>query len=373
MRMNITGIISEYNPFHNGHRYHIEQTRRIRPCDVLINVMSGNFVQRGEPAIIDKWKRAKEAIQQGCDLVIELPYPFVVQRSDYFAYGAIETLKLAGIDHLVFGSESNDIELLKTYAKTPFSLYKEHQLQGISMAKAMENVHMHMSSNDILGIAYIKALRNSNIIPYTIQRTNNYHDLSVQSTIASASAIRVALQQNISITHVTPMADQIVEPLYLENYYPYLQTVLTTIDKKELRSFFLVDEGIESLLIKQALLHNQFDHFLTSCISKRYTRSSIQRTLIHILTRTKKEEINQLPKLKHMRILAFNTIGKQHLHFLKKKTNVIIASRFNQIPEPFRSMEIRSTNAYSYPFSLEKRKEVRDSELQPPIYVSNSR
>lgn len=369
--MIITGIVSEYNPFHYGHRYHIEQTRNTTQCDVLINVMSGNFVQRGEPAIIDKWKRAKVAIEQGCDIVLELPYPFVVQSSDHFASGAIETLKLAGIDSLVFGSESNDIEQLKTYAKVPFSTYKEKQVNGISLAKAMEEVHQRITSNDMLGISYIKAIANSSITPFTIQRTNGYHDTDIKQSISSATAIRQALSKSQSIQHTTPMAKQLTQPIYLKDYYPYIQTYLSTISKDDLKTYFLVDEGIESLLISQARCHNDFEEFMNACISKRYARSSIQRTLLHILTQTKKKEINTLPPLQHIRILAFNERGKQYLHTLKKQEDVCIASRFNQIPEPYRSMELRSTYAYAYPFSSEKRKEVIAAELQAPIYVRN--
>lgn len=369
MFMKITGIVSEYNPFHYGHRHHIEQTRKITHCDVLINVMSGNFVQRGEPAITDKWKRAKVAVEQGCDLILELPYPYVVQSSDNFAYGAVETLKLAGIDTLVFGSESNDIERLKTYAKIPFSTYKEKQINGISMAKAMEGVHPRMNSNDMLGISYIKALADSTISPYTIQRTNGYHDTTIEETISSATAIRQALANKQSIQHTTPMAHQLQDAIYLKDYYPYLQTYLRIASKDDIKKHFLVDEGIEALLIRQARAHDIFEDFMNACISKRYARSSIQRTLIHILTQTKKEEINALPKLQHIRVLAFNEQGKRYLHMVKKQENILIASRFNQIPEPYRSIELRSTFAYASPYTADKRKEIIAAELQAPMYI----
>lgn len=368
--MKITGIISEYNPFHHGHRYHIDETRKLTDCDVLINVMSGNFVQRGEPAIIDKWKRAKAAIEQGCDLVLELPYTYAVQSSDHFAYGAIETLKLAQIDALVFGSESNDIAQLKHYAKTPYECYKAQQTSGISLSKAMEKVHTRMPSNDILGISYLKALINSSITPYTIQRTNGYHDVDITQKICSATAIRKALANKQNITHATPMYDQLQEPHYIQSYYPYLQTLFCTMSKDILKTYFLVDEGIESLFIKQAHLCTDFDTFLNACISKRYARSSIQRTLMHILTQTTKAEMNTLPRLQHIRVLAFNTTGRTYLHHLKKQEACIISSRFNQIPQPYRDIEIRSTYAYAIPCSLKQRKELALAELQPPIYLA---
>ncbi|MFQ7538541.1 MAG: nucleotidyltransferase family protein [Clostridium sp.] len=125
--MRSCGIVTEYNPFHNGHRYHIEQARRVSGCDALLAVMSGNFVQRGECAIVDKWTRAKAAIQAGCDLVIELPYPYVVQRSDIFARQAVALLQLAGIDTLVFGSETTDMQQLHRLADTSYEHYQKQR------------------------------------------------------------------------------------------------------------------------------------------------------------------------------------------------------------------------------------------------------
>ena len=365
--MKVTGIVTEYNPFHYGHLHHLRQTRSLTNCDVLINVMSGNFVQRGEPAVCDKWTRAKTAVIQGCDLVVELPYPYVVQRGDIFAQGAIDTLKLAGIDSLVFGSETNDIERLKEYAKTSYDQYKTAHTDGVSFAKALEQIHGVVSSNDILGISYIKALANTNITPYTIQRTNGYHDQQLQP-ISSATAIRAALTQGLAVEEFTPMAKDLTQPHLIADYYPYLQTLLSTISRVELQKYFLVDEGIESLLIRKARTCYTWEEFISECISKRYSRSSIQRTLTHILTHTYKQEINELPPLSHIRILAFNDIGKAYLKSIKE--NVVIASRFKQIPEPYRSIELRATYAYAANLCLEKRKEVIDRELQPPVYVS---
>lgn len=364
--MKVTGIVTEYNPFHYGHLHHLQQTRVITGCDVLVNVMSGNFVQRGEPAVCDKWIRAKTAVEQGCDLVLELPYPYVVQRGDIFAAGAVETLKLAGINALVFGSETNDLERLTKLAETSYEDYKEHHTDGVSFAKAMEQVHGAISSNDILGISYIKALKGTGIIPYTIQRTNGYHDHDL-ANISSATAIRKALDRGDDITAVTPMADELYAPHRMKDYYPYLQSLLSTLSKESLKEIFLVDEGIESLLVTKARSTYEWEEFLDACISRRYARSSIQRTLTHILTATTKQEINVLPPLSHIRVLAFNDTGKKYLKTLKEKT--VISSRFNQIPEPYRSIELRAAYAYAISLPLDKRKEVIDRELQPPVYV----
>ena len=368
--MNICGIVTEYNPFHNGHAYHIQKAKEATKCDVLIAVMSGNFVQRGECAITDKWTRARAAVLAGCDLVIELPYPFVVQRADIFAKHAIDILETAGISSLVFGSETADIKHLSELAKTTYEEYQKQRKNGISMAKTLEKIHGSIKSNDILGMSYLRAIENKNITPIAIQRTNGYHDQDIIHSISSATAIRKAIKDGNPITHTTSMANDITNPIFMETYYPYLQTLLLTTSKEELKKRFLVDEGIENLFMKQAGIHWDWESFLTACISNRYPRSSIQRSLIHILTQTDKDEIDTLPVCDFLRVLAFNDTGRKHLKQLKKQ-NVKIAVKFHQIPMPYRKIFLRTTNAYAYAFDSETRKEIMDSEVQSPIYISS--
>lgn len=367
--MKITGIVTEYNPFHNGHRYHIEQTRLVTQCDVLVNVMSGNFVQRGEPAICDKWQRAKEGVLQGCDLVIELPFPYVCQSADQFAKGAITCLNIANVDALVFGSECNDIDLLQRYALLSKDDFLSERLVGESLAKAQTNLQLNVSSNDILGISYLRALKDTTITPYTIQRTNRYHDTAMTQDIASASAIRLAFQKQMDVTHTTPMAAQLTGDFLYEHYYSYIQTLLTTLSPIYLASLFLMDEGIEHQFIKQAKRCATLQDFVDGCISKRYTRSKIQRTLIHLLNQTTKDEMNALPEINYIRVLAYNDVGRQYLHKLKKE-GVTIASKFAQIPQPYRQMELRACSAYSYPLDCLNRKQALDGELRPPVYIN---
>lgn len=363
--MKACGIITEYNPFHNGHIYHIKQARKLTGCDCLIAVMSGNFVQRGEPAIIDKWERTKACLHHGVDLVIELPYVFATQSADYFAKGAIQSLDLVDVDSIVFGSECNDIELLKNISQFSSNVSD----QSKSYAKNFSDAISKLSSNDILGVAYIKALQNTTITPYTIKRTNGYHELNYHEQIASASAIRHAVNLNQNISHATVMAKDLSTTFAFKNYYPYLQTLLMTVSRSSLKDILLIDEGIEQLFKKNAELYDDFDDFLNACISKRYTKSRIQRCLIQILTQTKKEEVASLHKLQHVRVLGFNTIGKSYLSKLKKKENLILASRFNQIPVDYRQMELRATQAYAYPLAQSKRKEEIAKEWQSFIYI----
>lgn len=363
--MNACGIVTEYNPFHNGHIYHLTKAREISGCDVLVAVMSGNFVQRGEPAICDKWTRAATAIEHGVDLILELPFPFVVQSADHFAAAAVRLLALAGVNSMVFGSESDDLHTLKKIARQPL-LPKEKEL---SFAAAFAQKTQCLHSNDLLGICYLRALQHTSITPYTIQRTNDYHDEELQKRIASATAIRLGVAQKKDISHTTVMAEHLQTTFLFPHYYPLIQTLLTTLPSSYLSSLFLMEEGIEHLFIKKAKECASLEDFLAACISKRYTRSRIQRTLIHLLHQTSKEQMNALPLLKHLRILAFNDVGKAYLAQLSKKEDVLLASRFRQIPEPYRSIELKSTYTYAYPLSLESRQAMAKKELQPPLYL----
>ena len=363
--MKACGIVTEYNPFHNGHIYHIQEARKISQCDCMIAVMSGNFVQRGQPAIIDKWQRAQCCLQYGVDIVLELPYPFATQSADYFAQGAIDTLQLAGCECVVFGSESNDIDrLYRTLTEVEKRSSDKESSNALLISKTAEKVH----SNDILGVSYLKALQHTNMIPYTIQRTNAYHDLDHHQKIASASAIRHAIKHNEDVSHTTIMADQLTTTHDFEAYYPYLQTLIMTSSSNHLKELFLVDEGMEQLFKKHISNHDTLASFVDACISKKYTRARIQRALVHILTQTSKAEINALPKLEHIRVLAFNECGRQYLSQLKHTSEVLIASRFSQIPSAYRELELRATMAYVYPIALPLRKEAIAKEWQSQIY-----
>ena len=363
--MNACGIITEYNPFHNGHIYHIQQARKITNCDCLIAVMSGNFVQRGEPAIIDKWERTRACLQHGVDLVLELPYPFATQSADQFAYGAIEVLSLAQVSSIVFGSESNDLTQLQALSEQVDQLEKS---KTCSFVKNVATLYPSFASNDLLAISYLKALRTKPITPYTIKRTNDYRGLDASSSIASASAIRHAIAHKQDVSHSTVMADTISHPIYLRDYYPYIQTLLMTMDSKQLAAIQLMDEGLEQLLKANAQTHFTWEAFIEACTSKRYTRSRIQRTLLQVLTQTTKEEIQSLPPLSYIRVLGFTSTGRQYLSSLDKKS-ITIASKFKQIPEAYRKIELRSTQAYAYAFDQLKRKEEIAKEWQSLVYL----
>ncbi len=366
--MHITGIIAEYNPFHNGHRYHIDETKKRTRCDILICVMSPHFVQRGEPAICGKWQRAETAIRNGCDIVIELPFPYALQSAKWFAQGAVRSLQLAGVNDIVFGSEIDDIQTLKRICLIDETDYQDLMAQGLSPVKAYEALYGTMNANDILGLNYIKAMKDTQIQPLSIKRTTSYHDLSLTGNIASATAIRNAFYKGECIDHVTCMASHLSHEHQMNRYYPLIQHLLLTLSPSYLSTLFMMDEGIEHHLIKQAKKYHNYDDFLHACVCRRYTASRIRRTLIHLITQTTKEDINRLPPLDHVRLLAYNAKGKAYLK--DKKHDIKIASRFNQIPEAYRKMEWKATQTYAYPLPPQDNAAMMQSELQPPIYVS---
>lgn len=364
--MKAAGIICEYNPFHNGHIYHIRQTRAITGCDVLICVMSGHFVQRGEPAIIDKRQRCKAALNHGVDLVIELPFVYATQSAAYFAYGAVASLALAHVSDIVFGSESNDISALTKIASLPSpddaSLSKE-----LSIAKAYEILYGKKQPNDILGINYIKEMQRYHINAHCIKRTTAYHDADLgDNHFAGAAALRSSLLQRADISAYTPMQIAYADIHTLAEYYPYLQGLLFTLSKDYLRTLLLMDEGIEQHLLDQAKRCDTLDDFLRATTSRRYPTSRIRRTLIHLLHQTTKESVDHLPPLSHIRILGFNSIGRAYLKQLKQYEDVCIASRINQLPLPYRNMELRSAQMYGL---CHDRQKILTQELQPPVFV----
>lgn len=374
--MKITGLITEYNPFHNGHLYHIQKAREATQCDLLICVMSGHFVQRGEPTILDKWQRTQAALNHGVDLVLELPYPFVVQSAKHFANASVRILEMVGCTDIVFGSESNDLESLQLMAELPINVdgLKEHLSQGMGYPKAYGMVHGSYHPNDILAIAYLKAIQNTTIQAHTIARTNHYHDETIESDIASATAIRKAVRLNQDVSNTTPMAEALkqAKPIAWDNYFTYIQTKLVSLDKQDLSEIFLMDEGLENHLSKQIKYASDFESFMQASITKRYTRARIQRALTHLLTHTKRSEIRKLAPITTLRVLGFNEKGQTYLKSFRDNEQVHIASRFNQVPLSYRTIEMRATSVYAHALDVEERLKLIQREIEGPILLKKS-
>ena len=267
--MSTCGIIAEYNPFHNGHLYQIRKARELTGCDTILVIMSGNFVQRGEPAVIDKWQRAEAAIRNGADVVIELPYLYATQSASAFAKGGVSLLNMAEADYICFGSECGNLENLQEIAET--SINPDHLRTsldaGMSYPKAYSLLTSSMAPNDILGVSYLKAMAGTKIKPVLIQRTGSYTDETMGSN-ASALAIRTALKKKENIEGSTPMEEALrnSELVTMDQFYPYLRTILTMTSPEDLSSCFLCTEGIEYHLKKKALTNSTWEGFLNDAV-----------------------------------------------------------------------------------------------------------
>lgn len=365
------GIAAEYNPFHNGHKYQIEQIRRNSDADTIITVMSGNWTQRGEPAIVDKWTRAEAAIANGADIVAELPYFFVTQSASVFAEGSVRMLNLAHADQMCFGSECGNLENLQDIADTPVNPdhLRESLSSGMSFPKAYSLLTADMQPNDILAVCYLRQLRLTSIEPLLIQRTGGYLDPEMK-TNASAYAIRKALSERQPIEYATPMHAELNSHFlsYSELYYPYLRTLLLTTPRSELEKLFLFSEGIEKHLAIHAAENDTYSGFLNACTNYRYTASRIRRCCLQAMNHFSKEEASRLPEADTLRILAFNDTGRSYLKQLKK-TGVRIASRFADIPYPWRTLEYRTSLMYASVFPADERRQILDREIGGAMYL----
>ena len=342
--MKTAGIIVEYNPFHNGHDHHIRQTRAICEPDVLIACMSGNYNQRGDISIINKFAKTEAALSHGVDLVVELPYIFTVQNAYVFGSKAVEILNRLKVDDLVFGSESNNLEELKKYAELEVDVTRLKQLMhdGNSYPKSYGLLSGSLYPNDMLAVTYLKALKQTDIRPVSIQRTNDYLSEEMD-VIASATAIRKALKEGQDISKATDL--QIDEPLFNEDLYPYIRRLLFTTDRKDLEEIFMVTEGIENLLKENAIRCDSYEDFINNSISRRYTRSRIQRILLHMANRIKKEDVNDLPDNDYIRVLGFNETGRRYLKQIKDEINIV--TLFKNIPEPYKDIEWKTSLLYA--------------------------
>lgn len=329
--MEAVGIICEYNPLHNGHIYHIEETKRKFPGKTIILVLNGYFLERGEVSILSKENKTKLALIYGVDLIVELPFIFGSQSADIFAEAAIKILGYLGCSYLVFGSESNNIEALEKVATIQNTQEYNKKVQELlatginyptALAKALEIDVNVFNPNDLLGISYLKAIKrnNLNIKPITIKRTSDYHSIEEESNIISASNIRNKLKKKESITNYVPRKTiKLIENISLEDLFPFMKyKILTDMD---LSRYLTVDEGIENRLKEKIIEANNLDDFILSVKTKRYTYNKITRMLVHILTSLPKD-INKLASIEYIKILGFNKKGREYLHNLKEDLEI---------------------------------------------------
>ena len=401
--MNILGLIVEYNPFHNGHIYHLSKSIEKTNATHTVAIMSGNFLQRGEPALFDKYTRAKIAVENGVDLVIELPTLFACQSAEIFSHGAITILNsLNCINSICFGSEEGNTEILYNIAEILANepnefklLLKKYLDDGLLFPTARANAlfdYIHQdkknnfiqnyskeqlsktlnSSNNILGIEYIKNLihLNSSIKPFTISRVQSeYNSEEIESDICSATAIRTSLKENTDLFHLKNVIpektynilnekiDNGFLPMFDDFFFDILKTIILR-DMDTLKEYFEVNEGIENRIYKD-IFTSEFLHELQLAIkSKRYTLTKIKRTLNNILLGIKKSDmqlIKNIDTIPYIRILAFNDKGREILKEIKNKSEIKIINKFSNISfslddtifKTLISYDIKATNIYN--------------------------
>ncbi|EYE89297.1 hypothetical protein Q428_03205 [Fervidicella metallireducens AeB] len=406
--MKVNGVIVEYNPLHNGHIYHLNKTKELTSCDYVVAVMSGNFVQRGEPAFVNKWARTNMALLSGIDLVLELPTIYSISSAEGFAFGAISILdKLGIIDTICFGSESGNISelmmLSKILAEEPqeFKISLEKYLKlGISFPAAREKaLHDFMNnnypnteensrltkilnnSNNILAIEYLKSLHklSSNISAFTIPRINNrYNEENLTGNISSATSIRknLLLQNNIKQS-IPDYVDDILQeeikrgcgPLLLNNFSDIIMYKLRTLSIADISEILDVSEGLENKIKKACENTTNINDLIELIKTKRYTTTRLQRILIYTLLDIKKDALNIIKSpAKYVRVLGFNDNGKKLLKEIKKRCPLPIITNPSANDIDTLKYDISATDIYVLGYSNNEYKEARQDLKKPPIY-----
>lgn len=358
--MRVVGLIAEYNPFHNGHQYHIEKAKEIANADAVIVVMSGNFVQRGTPAIMPKHLRVEAALKCGADLVIELPVCYATGTAEQFAYGAVSLLdKLGCVDAICFGSECGDIHVLKNLAELLCNEPKEYKdaLQtglrsGMSFPLARQAAldklypdcnygHLLSEPNNILGIEYLKALYrlDSNIEPMTIRReVSQYHDTELQERLSSASALRQVISNGdfsklygqIPSECMSSLEDnyEVRYPVYANDFSLLLKYKLLNETSTSLIEYADVSEDLANRIYNHLNEYISFDQFCELLKTKEITYTRISRALTHILLGVKKSDYDEIG---YARVLGFREESTGLLTELKAYSKIPLITKLKTV------------------------------------------
>lgn len=380
------GIIAEYNPFHNGHLYQIKKIKENYPTATIIIAMSGNFTQRGEPAIIDKWTRAKLAIENGADLIVEIPYAFTTQSADYFSYAGITLLEKLKVDKLIFGSESNDIDCLMEIADAQLNnedfnkLVKIYSKFGYNYPTALSLALKDLtgkeitSPNDILGITYIKTIKkyNYNIKPEVIKRTNQYHKEELTGEISSATAIRKNIDRLKEMKNALPANTyQILKTETIhqrDDYFNYLKYKIIT--ENNLEKYHLVENDLAIKLKKEIVTAKNYEDLIQKVKSKHQTYSKISRALLQILCNYEKEIAKNNQTITYIRLLGFNHQGKNYLNKHKKEIKLPIISKITKEKDKLLELELSTAKIYTIPY--DNQLEEFKKEYQNILYIKEN-
>jgi len=336
--MNFLGITAEYNPFHNGHRYHIEKSREDLSPDATVIVMSGNFTQRGSCACYDKWTRAKCALLSGADLVVELPATFATGSAERFAFGSICLLNEMGVKYVSFGSESEFSKLDSVADKLLSDEFKisspSETAFHIARQEAVCDTEILSKPNNILAIEYLKALKivNSSVLPHRIGRHHaGYNDTVITDSFASATTVRNLIKNGNNYAEVIP--DEVYELLTRkeftdnEKFFDIIKYAIISKTPEELAEYAHIREGIENRIYKCAFGVESLDDLIKDIKSKRYTYTSVSRMLISILLGIKKVDLPPSPG--YIRVLGLNDKGAKALKHIRQHSSLPVISKLS--------------------------------------------
>ncbi|MDD4802058.1 MAG: nucleotidyltransferase [Syntrophomonas sp.] len=391
----VLGIIAEFNPFHNGHLHLIKTARKGHDFSGIVCVMSGNFMQRGDAALCNKWVRARMALQAGADLVIELPFCFAVRSAYFFARGSIELLyRTTAVSHLAFGSESGNLEELQSIStiiareNDEYKKYLKHHLsQGLNfpvarartiqaiIGKHIPNLdHVLMQPNNILALEYLRVLEQESIPlqPFTVIRKGSSYNSMELSPYASASAIRstilstcdTSLIENSMPPGSLALLKQEIfagrAPVTIDDLQQSILVKLRTMPLEKLRQIYEVSEGLEYRIRKAAISSGSLAELRQLIKTKRYSQTRINRLLLYSLLDMEKEQIKSFDQHGplYLHILGLSTKGQKILQTLKNKSNLQVLNRGSEVKklcqdksnptlQAMLGLDVRATDIYS--------------------------
>ena len=356
--MEIVGIVCEYNPMHLGHLYQIKQIKKMYPDSIIVIVTNSCFTERGDISIVNKWEKTKVALDNNVDIVIELPFVYACQSADLFAKGAISLLNTLGVSTLVFGSETDNVEMFKKVVDTQLfnkdydKIVLKYLDNGINyptaMAKALYDIlGINIDKpNDLLAISYIKEIikNNYNIDYVSIKRTNSYHGRNIEDKFVNASLIREMILKGKDVSNYIAPNIKYYSNLSIEKAFPFLKYQVMI---NNLNNIQTVDEGIENRIKKLINTCYSWDELEKKIKTKRYTYNKINRMLLHILTNFTKEEANNI-SIDYLRILGFSAEGQKYLNRIKKSIDIPIITHYKKNISKVLDIEFRINSLYSY-------------------------
>ena len=381
--MKSVGIVAEYNPYHRGHKYHLEKTLEMTGAECAVTVMSGNFTPRGELSPWDKWQRSESAVIAGINLVLELPFVYAVNRGEIFAQGAVDILAGMGVDYISFGSESGDIDELtsladelETNADEISRIRKEHMSEGYSfaasLARAVEEVEgkdkavLLKSPNNILALEYIKRIKywdskGVHITPVTVKRHGSgYFEMNDESGYAGASQIRDAIAggDKDAVAFFLPEEVRMLleEAVFLGPAEAKLLDIVKLdtlrMTAKELRELYCMGEGLENKFKREAKDAMSFQQLIDVLTSRRYTASAMRRLVLYMAMNLKWHE---LPNGVYGRVLAADGVGRELVRQVKNSdngieiiTNINKEMPVNEVNAETLAIDIKASDIYNF-------------------------